>query len=237
MTDLTRAPSVPRRRRDGPAPQSRRAIRVARHHSIFVRYLRHLIIFGCGFAVLAIGVIVFFDPFKRMPHNLAVKEVGLEGSLVTLQSPKTTGYRSDGQPFELTGVSGTQDILNPHIINLVGVDANIGLDDATTAKVTARTGVYDSSQNIVWLRTDVRIKNDMSGYDIRLRSATIDLDSSALETVEPVTVIMDDGSTISADRMDISDSGHKIAFEGQVKSVVVMGTDTDTGANSAGAGQ
>ena len=43
---------------------------------------------------------------------------------------------------------------------------------------------------------------------------------------------MDDGSTISADRMDISDDGHKISFQGQVKSVVIMGdADSDTGAS------
>ncbi len=43
---------------------------------------------------------------------------------------------------------------------------------------------------------------------------------------------MDDGSTISADRMDISDGGHKISFQGEVKSAVVMGeADADPSAN------
>ena len=122
--------------------------------------------------------------------------------------------------------------MNPHVLNLVGVDAKVGLDDATTAKITAEKGIYDSSQDIIWLRTNIRIKNDVSGYDMRLRSATVDLNSSALVTEEPVFVSMDDGSTISADRMDITDSGHKISFQGEVKSVVVMGdTDSDTGTN------
>jgi lipopolysaccharide export system protein LptC len=236
MTDLTRARGMPAGRRDEPGRKSRRAIRMARFHSIFVRYLRHIIIFGCGFGVLALGIIVLFDPFKRLPGNLSVSAVGLQGSVVTLIAPKTKGFRADGQPFEVSGISGTQDILNPHIVNLVGVDAKIGLDDATTARITARTAIYDSGQNMVWLRTDVRIKNDASGYDMRLRTATLDLDSSALLTEEPVFVTMNDGSTIAADRMEISDNGHKVSFEGEVKSAVVVG-NTDTNANSEEAAQ
>ncbi|MGH6817295.1 MAG: LPS export ABC transporter periplasmic protein LptC [Methylovirgula sp.] len=184
--------------------------------------------------MLAIGIIVLFDPFKRLPHNLSVAQVGLHGSVVTLEAPKTRGIRADGQPFELSGVSGTQDILNPHVINLVGVNAKVGLDDATTAKVTADTGVYDSSENVVWLRTNVRIKNDVSGYDMHLRSATLDLNSSALVTEEPVLVTMDGGNTISADRMDITDNGHEISFQGQVNSSIVTGeADSDTNSEEA----
>lgn len=214
-----------------PVDESRRAIRVARLHSVFVRYLRHFIIFGCGLAVLALGIVILFDPFKRLPHDLSVEQVGLQGSVVTLKTPKTKGFRADGQPFELQGVSGTQDILNPHVVDLVGVDAKIGLDDATTAKVTAATGIYDSSEDIVWLRTNVRIENDASGYDMRLRSATVDLNSSALVSEEPVKVTMNDGNTITADSMNISDSGHKISFAGQVNSSIVTG-DADAGADS-----
>jgi lipopolysaccharide export system protein LptC len=232
MADLTRASRLSDGRFDLPIGKSRQAVRVARLHSGFVRYLRHVIIFGCSLALVLLGVIILFDPFKRLPRDISVSQVGLQGSVVTLQTPKTKGFRADGEPFELAGISGTQDILNPHILNLVGVDAKIGLDDATTAKVTAETGVYDSSQDMIWLRTNVRIRNDVSGYDMRLRSATVDLNSSALVTEEPVVVNMDDGSTISADRMDISDGGHKISFQGEVKSAVVMGdTDADSGAS------
>jgi lipopolysaccharide export system protein LptC len=229
MADLARVRTAPGGEFDLPVGQSRRAIRTARLHTVFVRYLRHFIIFGCSFALLALGIVVFFDPFKRLPHNLSVAQVGLHGSVVTLQSPKTRGIRADGQPFELKGVSGTQDILNPHVIDLVGVDAKIGLDDATTAKVTADTGIYDSSADVVWLRTNVRISNAVGGYDMHLRSATLDLNSSALVTEEPVLVTMDGGDTISADRMDITDSGHKISFQGQVNSSIVMGEAENSG--------
>ncbi len=220
MTDLTRASKVPGGRLDLPVGKPRRAIRRARLNTIFVRHLRHFIIVGCSLAVLALGITIIFDPFKRLPRNLSVGNVGLQGSVVTLETPKMKGFRQDGQPFELTGLSGTQDILKPNIVNLVGVDAKVGLDDATTAKITAQSGAYDSSQDIVWLRDNVRIKNDDSGYDMRIKSARMDLKSSQLETEEPVIVFLNGGSSIAADRMDISDNGHKISFEGDVKSVI-----------------
>lgn len=230
MTELTGASEDRGRRPDLSVGRPRRAIRRARLHSIFVRSLRHFIIAGCSFCILGLGILVLFDPFKRLPRNLSVDQVGVQGSVVTLKTPKMKGFRQDGQPFELSGVSGTQDILNPSRVNLMGVDAKLGLDDTTTAKITARTGVYDSSRNMVWLRDDVRIKNDTSGYDMRMRSASVDLESSALLTKEPVTVIMDDGSTISADRMNITDSGHRISFQGEVRSFVASG---ETGADTA----
>jgi lipopolysaccharide export system protein LptC len=236
MADLARFNTALGDRLDRSVGQSRRAIRVATLHSVFVRYLRHFIVFGCSFAVLALGIVVLFDPFQRLPHNLSVTDVGLKGSVVTLKSPKTTGIRSDGEPFELTGVSGTQDILNPHVVHLAGVDAKIGMNDATTARVTADTGMYDSSADVVRLRTNVRIKNAVSGYDMHLRSATVDLNSSAFVTEEPVFVTMDSGSTISADRMDITDNGHKISFEGRVNSSIVTG-DADSDTSSAEASQ
>ncbi|HLH12950.1 MAG TPA: LPS export ABC transporter periplasmic protein LptC [Methylovirgula sp.] len=236
MTDA-RARGGPGASLDLPVGRPQRAIRIARWHSIFVRHVRILIIAGCSLAIIALGIVVFFDPFKRIPHNLSVSQVGLQGSIVTLQAPSTKGFRQNGQPFELTSVSGTQDILNPHIIKLVGVNAKIGMDDASTAKVTARTGVYDSSADIVWLRTDVRISNEDSGYDMHMRSATVDLNSGALLSEEPVTVTMDSGSTITADRMEISDNGHKVTFQGQVQSIVPSSGWDDEGSGSQEAAQ
>jgi lipopolysaccharide export system protein LptC len=231
MTDLTRAPGASHGR-DLPVAKSRRAIRIARLHSIFVRYIRHFIVVGCGGAILALGIIVFFDPFKRIPRNLSVSSVGLRGSVVTLEAPKMKGVRQDGQPFELKGLSGTQDILKPNVVSIVGVDAKIGMDDTTTTSVTAGTGVYDSSQDVVWLRNDVRIRNGGGGYDMRMRSAQMDLNSGELRTEEPVIVLLDGTSTVTADRMRISEYGHKVSFEGGIKSTI---EDTDVGDGNSSA--
>src|SRR5579862_5186295 len=102
MTDATRASGRCGGRLDLPVgTPARGEIRTARKHSLFVRYLRTFIVIGCSLAVLALGIVIMFDPFKRVPRNLTVGSVGLQGSTVTLATPKMNGFRQDGEPFEL----------------------------------------------------------------------------------------------------------------------------------------
>ena len=111
------------------------------------------------------------------------------------------GLRQNGQPFELTGASGTQDILNPSIIKLVGVDAKVGLDDRTTARITALSGVYDSTRDYVWLSQNVRIKNTDAGYDMFTQKAEMDFVSGKMITDTPVKLLLSGGSVVHADHM------------------------------------
>ncbi len=132
-----------------------------------------------------------------------------------MAAPKMSGMRPNGQPFELRGVSGIQDILKPNVVELFAVDAKIGMDDSSTSKITAQSGIYDGSKNMIWLKGNVHIVND-SGYDMRMPSAFVNIKSSALITNEPVVMLLNGGRVI-ADRMDIEDDGHKISFDGDVK--------------------
>jgi lipopolysaccharide export system protein LptC len=229
MTDLTRAPATGTSRLDLPAGASRHAVRHARWHSIFVRYLRHFIIAGATLVVLIVGFLILFNPFRQLQKNLTSGAVGVQGTTVTLSSPKMQGVRQNGQPFELTGASGTQDILNPSIIKLVGVDAKVGLDDRTTARITSLSGVYDSTRDYVWLSQNVRIKNDDAGYDMFTQKVEMDFVSGKMITDTPVKLLLSGGSVVNADHMSISDNGHKISFRGHVNSVVDP-SDANTGA-------
>ena len=226
MTDVSRAPGGSRL--DLPAGTSRHAVRHARWHSIFVRYLRHFIIAGCTLVVLAVGFLIFLNPFRQLQKNLSSTAVGLQGTTVTLSTPKMRGVRQDGAPFELTGASGTQDILNPSVISLAGVDAKVGLDDRTMARITALSGVYDSTRDYVWLTHNVRIKNDDAGYDMLTQKAEIDFNSGKMVTDATVLLKLSGGSVVNADHMVISDNGHKISFLGDVHSVIDPG-DANTG--------
>ncbi|WP_297298665.1 LPS export ABC transporter periplasmic protein LptC [uncultured Methylovirgula sp.] len=227
MTDLTRAPGASRL--DLKAGTARHAVRHARWHSVFVRYLRHFIIAGCTLVVLAVGFLIFFNPFRQLQKNLSSTAVGLKGTVVTLSTPKMRGIRQNGAPFELTGASGTQDILNPSIVNLAGVDAKVGLDDRTTARITSLSGIYDSTRNYVWLNHNVRIKNDDAGYDMFTQKAEMDFASGKMITDTPVKLLLSGGSVVNADHMTISDNGHKISFLGHVHSLIDP-SDANTGA-------
>lgn len=235
MTDLTRGIEAPGRRLDlMTRVDPRKAIRRARLHSLLVRSIRLAIVVIAGFAIISVAIIAIFDPFKRLPGNISVGHVGLNGSLVTMTAPMTAGMRPNGQPFELHSVSGVQDILKPDIVKLLGVTAKIVMDDSSTSKITAETGVYDSSKDVIWLKGNVHIVND-SGYNMHMPSATVNIKSSALVTKEPVVVLLN-GGRVAAASMDIEDNGHKISFDGDVKSVVdsrMTMDDDDSGTDQA----
>jgi lipopolysaccharide export system protein LptC len=228
MTDLTRAPSTAASRLDLPAGASRHAVRHARWHSIFVRHLRLLIIASCGLAVLSVGFFIVFNPLRQIQKSLSSGSVGIQGTTVTLSSPKMHGIRRNGEPFDLTGTSGTQDILNPTILRLSGVDATVGLDDRTTARITALRGTYDSSRDYVWLHNQVSIKNDYAGYQMFTQKVEIDFATGQMVSDTPIKLLLDGGSVVTSDRMSVSDNGHKISFWGHVSSIVDP-NDANTG--------
>ena len=231
MTDLTRGTQALRRGLDLATADPRRAIRHARLHSLLVRHVRLAIIVSSTLAIVSVAGIALFDPFKRLPANISIGHVGLQGSRVTMAAPKMSGMRPNGLPFELRGVSGIQDILKPSVVELLGVDAKIVMDDSSTSKITAQSGTYDSSKDMIWLKGNVHIIND-SGYDMRMPSASVNIKSSALISNEPVVMLLN-GGRIIADRMNIEDNGHKISFDGDVKSVVNSSISIDDGDGSA----
>lgn len=228
MTDLTRAPAKAASRLELPVGTSRHAVHHARWHSLFVRSLRSFIIIGCTLIVVVVGAIIIFNPFRQIAKNLSSSAVGLQGTTVTLSSPKMHGIRQDGQPFELTGGVGTQDILNPGVVKLAGVNAKMVMDDRTTTRITSISGVYDSNRDYVWLNDNVQIKNDDAGYDLFTQRAEMDFNSGKMLTDAPVKLLLSGGSVVHADRMVVTDNGHKISFQGHISSVIDPG-DADTG--------
>lgn len=232
MTDLARGTEASRRRLDLMTVDPGKAIRRARLHSLLVRHVRLVIVVVSGLAIVSVAIIGLFDPFKRLPGHISVGHVGLQGSRVTMAAPKMSGMRPGGQPFELKGVSGVQDLLKPNVVELFGVDAKIGMDDSSTTKIIAQTGTYDASKEMIWLKGHVRIIND-SGYDMRMPSASVDIKSNVFVSKTPVVVLLH-GGRIAADGMEIADGGHKISFEGNVRSVVDSSIDVDDGESGAG---
>lgn len=196
----------------------RGAIKAAGRHSARVRFLRRAILAGAVIAIAVISGVVLFDPFRRLPHNISIGQVRLDGSRVTVESPKISGFQKDGRPYEVKARSGSQDITTPNIVELLDIDATIGIADASMARVTAARGVYDSLHDNIILQGDARIRNEI-GYDILMKTAQMDFKTGALVSKEPVSVILK-GGTIAANEMNISDNGDRISFEGAVKSMI-----------------
>ncbi len=214
------------------AGSSREGFRAARRHSARVRLYRRAAIAGSVSALLIVAGAVLIAPLRRLPGDISVGRVGIEGTKVTLESPKITGVQKDGGPFEIRARSAVQDVTAPSIVELSGIESTIGTAEDSTTWVSAEHGIYDSSLDKLTLKGDIKIKNS-GGYDIRLQTAGIDFKTGGLSSKEPVKVVLD-GGTIAANELDVSDHGHKVSFGGDVTSIIETDQGEDEGSSSSG---
>ena len=199
-----------------PAPRQG-AVRAASRHTARVRFLRRAMIVGSVLAVSVIAIVVIFDPFRHLPLGFSVSSVGVEGTIVTMESPKISGLRPDGGAYAITARQGVQDITKPSIMELRDVDATVGMIDTTSSRITADHGVYDSKVDLMTLTGHARIKNT-SGYDLVMRSALMNFKTGVFSSSERVKVDVS-GGTISSDQLEGTDDGHKVSFAGGVTSL------------------
>lgn len=214
MTDSarSRAPASP-----PPAGITPAAYKAALRHSARVRAMKRLIPLAALVAVAAVAIIGILKPFNSI-GNLALGPVSLSGSKITMDAPRLTGFREGTQPYEVTAASATQDISNPSIVELQSITGQVQLENGGQARINAATGVYNSQDESLNLTGDVRVRTD-TGHDAKLSSASVDFKSGRIISEEPVTVTLSEG-TISANRLDISDNGKHIVFEGKVQAVL-----------------
>jgi lipopolysaccharide export system protein LptC len=208
----------------------RGAIKAAGRHSARVRFLRRAIVVVCVLAVGVVAVLAAFDPFRRLPRNISIGQVRVDGTRITVESPKITGMQKDGRPYEVMARAGIQDTTTPNIVELLGIDAKIGLSDASTLKVTAEHGTYDSLNDHLVMDGSAQIKNDV-GYAIFMKSAHVDFKTGALVSSDSVNVVLN-GGTIAANQIDIENDG-KVSFEGAVKSIIEPGESENAPAAAA----
>ena len=194
-----------------------RAFDKAKSHSRRVVGAKAAIILGCIFGVSGLVLATIFDPFRALPVSASIGEVKLNGSRVTMDLPKLAGFRKDGRPYQVRAASATQDIKKPNVLDLNDLDADVGMGTGGNAKITAKTGIYDTTREIMTLKTDVRLKTE-SGYDVLLSVADIDFKAGSVISKEPVRVIMS-GGTVDADTMAVADNGKQLTFEGNVRTI------------------
>ena len=195
-----------------------RAFVRARRHSARVRWLRRGLYLACVSCTAGLVLGAIFDPFRVLPAGLSMGDINLNGSRITMDLPKLTGYRNDGRPYSVTATTATQDIRVPGIVDLTDLRADVGMSDKSRAKVEAQSGHYDSGKELLSLSTAVKLTSD-NGYNVRLDHVDIDFHAGTMVSDRPVSVVMSNGS-IDADSMLISENGKRLAFTGKVRSIL-----------------
>lgn len=201
----------------GLAPHARSwraSFAAARRHSRFVRLLKLFIPIASVVAIVIVTLVGIYDPFRTL-GTVIIGPVNLSGTRITMDQPKLTGFRAkDSKPYQVTAETATQDVKRPTIVELAKINGNVQLESGS-AQVSADSGVYDTQTEKVVLRSNVRVRTQ-DGYDARLNSAFVDFKAGGVTSDDGVDVTFNEGS-IAAQRLNISDSGHRMTFEGRVK--------------------
>ena len=192
------------------------AFKAAGRHTARVRFLRRAIILGAVLATTVIGIVAIFDPLRHLPGAVSVAGVGVNGTKITMDRPKISGVQQGGGPYDIKATTGIQDILTPSVIELVGVDATVGMADLTSTHILSTHGLYDSKADTMELGGDVKIANT-SGYTLNMSKAVMDFKAGVLSSHERLHVDIR-GGQVFADDLAISNNGHVVAFRGNIAS-------------------
>jgi lipopolysaccharide export system protein LptC len=195
----------------------------AARHSAQVRFLRRAIPIGVLVAVSALLAVWLFDPFRQVFPNFSVQGVDLSSSQVVMEMPKLSGFKKDSRPYEVVAKSAIQDVSKPSVINLIDMDAHLVMSDGQAANLKARKGVYDTQNETLEVKDDVKIKTT-NGYDISLENAYMKFKSGDITSDRPVNAKMS-GGEINADSVEMIDNGKRVTFIGNVHSRLDSSTE------------
>lgn len=195
----------------------------AARHSRMVRMLRVAVPVAVALAMAAIIFIAAVNPFRiaeiaKLPIDIG--NLVVSGSKITMETPHLAGFSPDQRPYELWAKAAVQDLTNPDQVELQTLRAKVMMEDKSTVTMDARTGFFDSKQQMLDLRKDIFLQSS-TGYEARLSQAYVDINKGTVTSDEHVDVKLLNG-TLSADRLKIIDSGQVVRFDGNVVMNLVM---------------
>jgi lipopolysaccharide export system protein LptC len=200
-----------------------RVFRAALRHSRLVRVLRIGIpIFVVVGALIVVLSVYVFDPLRQLAKLPSISGLVVSGTSITMQQPRMAGYTQDGRPYVVTARAATQDVTKPDKVTLQDLRATLQFKDAGKFELTARSGLFESKLDRLALQDDILVNS--AAYQAKLSEAVVNVRTNHMVSEHPVEVIMRQG-TINANRLEVTNSGEVIRFEGGVTMVLVPESD------------
>jgi lipopolysaccharide export system protein LptC len=195
----------------------------AARHSRMVRVLRVAVPAAVLLAMAGIVAISIFNPFRitgltKLPVDIS--NLVVSGTKITMETPHLAGFSTDQRPYELWAKAAIQDLAAPDHVELRTLRAKVMMEDKSTVTMDARTGFFDSKQQMLDLRKDIFLQSS-TGYEAKLSQAYIDINKGTVTSDEHVDVKLLNG-TLTADRLKIINSGEIVRFEGNVVMNLIM---------------
>ncbi|KRR17186.1 LPS export ABC transporter periplasmic protein LptC [Bradyrhizobium lablabi] len=196
--------------------------KAAARHSRMVRMLRVAVPAAVVLALASIVLIqVFLNPFKTVLNlPVDISNLVVSGTKITMETPHLAGFSTDQRPYELWAKAAIQDLTNPDHVELQTLRAKVMMEDKSSVTMDARTGFFDSKQQMLDLRKDIFLQSS-TGYEAKLSQAYVDINKGSVTSDEPVDVKLLNG-TLRADRLRIINSGEVVRFEGNVVMNLIM---------------
>ncbi|WP_028347919.1 LPS export ABC transporter periplasmic protein LptC [Bradyrhizobium murdochi] len=195
----------------------------AARHSRMVRVLRVAVPAAVLLAMAGIVAISIFNPFRITGLSKLPVDMGnlvVSGTKITMETPHLAGFSTDQRPYDLWAKAAIQDLANPDHVELQTLRAKVMMEDKSTVTMDARTGFFDSKQQMLDLRKDIFLQSS-TGYEAKLSQAYVDINKGTVTSDEHVDVKLLNG-TLTADRLRIINSGEIVRFEGNVVMNLVM---------------
>lgn len=218
MTNDAAPRGLGRARLDAIGATRENALPDAVRHSARVLRLRRLIFWAVGAIVGLLLLALSLQALRSLPIDLSFARVGLQGTRITIETPKLVGYRKDGRPYELRAKMASQDMTTPDVYDLDEMEVRMENSVNSFVVLTSAKGVYTSKRDRADLSGGVRIY-EQKRFDMRLESATMDFRTSVMTSDRPVTLNIDDGE-VFAKSVEFSQSEQRATFIGDVHSVL-----------------
>jgi len=188
----------------------------AARHSRMVRILRAAVPAAVVLAMAGIVAVSLFNPFRLLLPKIPVDMGNLvvSGTKITMESPHLAGFSTDQRPYEMWAKAAIQDLTDPDHVELKTLRAKVMMEDKSTVTMDARTGYFDSKQQLLDLRKDIFLQSS-TGYEARMTQAYVDINKGTVTSDEHVDVKLLNG-TLTADKLRIFNSGEVVRFEGNV---------------------
>jgi lipopolysaccharide export system protein LptC len=197
---------------------SDRTYRAALRHSRQVRVLRVVLIAGIAAVLLGVIAANYLPPVGDVRIPGAIGNLVINGTKITMQQPKLTGYTTDARPYEFTANTAAQDINKPDLVELQQLHARLQMKDKSTVEMTAPTGTYDMKADKLFLYEDIALASS-TGYAARLNEATVDMKSGNVTSDKPVWVKLLNGN-LTGKHLEITNNGEMIRFDGGVTMIL-----------------
>lgn len=194
----------------------------AARHSRMVHILRIAVPAAVVLAMTAIVFVSVVNPFRMLMPKLPVSidNLVVSGTKITMENPHLAGFSADRRPYEVKAKAAIQDLADPDHVELRTLRAKVMMEDRSTVTLDARTGFFDSKQQLLELKKDIFLQSS-TGYEAKLSQAMMDINKGEVTSNEPVDVKLLNG-TLVADGLKILNSGEVVRFEGNVRMNLMM---------------